>query len=337
MPDVDPLVSVLLPVRNAAATLDACLRSIQRQTREWWECIVVDDGSADESAQICRRFASADRRFRLLSLPPVGLVGALNAGLERCRGRFVARMDADDLMRRRRLELQVGELKRRPTLAAVCCHVRYFPRAAMTDGLRAYERWLNSIDSPQRLRREAFVECPAAHPSLMVRTTLLTQMRYWDRGWPEDYDLVLRLLGAGHEIGVVPQRLVCWRDHEGRLSRRSAAYGIDRFTACKAAFLADGFLAGGPDYVLWGYGATGRSMRRALTAHGKRPASVVELHTGRLGQVIHGAPVIAPERLLDLPTLPIVVSVAGAGPRGEIRRWLTARRFREGAHFVCAA
>jgi glycosyltransferase involved in cell wall biosynthesis len=337
MADADPQVSVLLPARDAAATLDGCLRSIQRQTRTWWHCVLVDDGSRDETAEIGRRFAAADPRFEVLSLPPRGLVRALNAGLTHCRGRFVARMDADDVMMRRRLELQVAELERAPALAAVCCHVRYFPRAAMSEGLRAYERWLNSIDSPQRLRQEAFVECPAAHPSLMIRRALLAQMGYRDRGWPEDYDLVLRLLAAGREIGVVPRRLVCWRDHETRLSRLGAAYTIDRFTACKAAFLADGFLAGGEEYVLWGYGATGRSMRRALLAHGKRPAYVVELHAGRVGQVIHGAAVIAPEGLLDLPRLPIVVSVAGAQPRAEIRRWLVTRHFREGAGFVCTA
>ena len=53
----------------------------------------------------------------------------------------------------------------------------------------------------------------------MIRRELLKQMRYRERGWPEDYDLILRLLAAGKKIGVLPRRLLCWRDGPGRLSR----------------------------------------------------------------------------------------------------------------------
>jgi hypothetical protein len=119
--------------------------------------------------------------------------------------------------------------------------------------------------------------------------------RYRDAGWPEDYDLVLRLLAAGHRIGMVPRRLLAWRDSSERLTRRHPAYAQERIVACKAAFLADGFLAGRDDYVLWGHGGTGRALRRALAAHGKRPALVVEVHPGRIGNRIANAPVVAPE------------------------------------------
>src|SRR5205085_494524 len=82
------------------------------------------------------------------------------AGLAHCRAPLVARMDADDLMHRDRLAAQIAALRADPGLVAVGCHVRLFPRAGLTEGLRAYERWLNGIDSAERLRAEAFVECP---------------------------------------------------------------------------------------------------------------------------------------------------------------------------------
>src|SRR6185295_2722999 len=132
-----------------------------------------------------------------------------------------------------------------------------------------------------------------------IRHEVLTAVPYRDAGWPEDYDLVLRLLATGHEIGIVPRRLLAWRDTPGRLTRRHAAYRQERIVACKAAFLADGFLAGGDRYVLWGHGGTGRALRRALAAHGKRPSLVVEVHPGRIGNHIGGAPVVAPARLAD--------------------------------------
>ena len=332
-----PLVSVLLPARNAAATLDAALASLRRQTWSDWECVVVDDGSTDATGEVARAAAAIDPRVTMVPTPPRGLVAALGTGLERCRGEYVARMDADDLMRRDRLALQVDGLDRDPQLAAVGAHVRFFPRAGMSDGLRAYERWLNSVDSPARLRAEAFVESPVAHPTLLIRRSVLAAVGYRDRGWPEDYDLVLRLLAAGHEIGVVPRRLLGWRDGPGRLTRTHPAYGLDRITACKASFLADGFLAGGERYLLWGYGGTGRALARALRGHGKHPSHVIEVHAGRLGNVIHGAPVVPPAALVDLPRLPLVASVAGEAARSEIRAFLATLGWVETRDFVCAA
>ena len=246
-------------------------------------------------------------------------------------------MDADDLMHRARLREQLAALEKSPDLAAVGCHVRLFPRRALGDGWRAYEQWLNRIDSPWRVREEAFVECPVVHPTLVIRREILAALGYRDRGWPEDYDLVLRLLSAGHEVGVVPRRLLAWRHGPARLSRTADRYGLDRIAACKAAFLATHFLAGKDAYVLWGYGATGRAIRRALLVHGKRPSHIVEVHPGRIGNMIHGAPVVPPDALRRLPGRRIVASVAGEGPRREIREALGAMGFHQTRDFVCAA
>ena len=171
----------------------------------------------------------------------------------------------------------------------------------------------------------------------MIRRQVLTDFGYRDCGWPEDYDLILRLLQGGYRVGVVPQRLLSWRDQPQRLSRTSPTYTLERFTACKAAFLATMFLSATDTYTLWGYGATGKALRRALVAYKKTPSYIVELHPGRLGKTIHGAPVIPPEELTRIPRQPLVVSVAGAQPRGEIRAALQAMRFTEIRDFVCVA
>lgn len=332
-----PRISVLLPVRDARATLGAALRSVARQREGRFECVVADDGSRDGSLAVARDFAARDPRFRVLELPRRGLVEALTAGLAACGAPLVARMDADDVMHRDRLAAQRDALAADPALAAVGTHVRIFPRRGLGDGMRAYEAWLNAIATPEQVRAEAFVECPVAHPTLAIRRRVLAELGYRDAGWPEDYDLLLRLLAAGHEVGVVPRRLLAWRDGPGRLSRRDRRYAIASFTACKAAHLAAGLLCGGDDYVLWGYGGTGRALHRALLDHGKRPSHIVELHPGRLGNRIHGSPVVPPAALERLPRRPLVASVAGAGPRAEIRAALAALGYRETRDFVCAA
>ncbi len=332
-----PAISILLPAFNAAATLDACVRSIARQRECDWECVLVDDGSSDDTLARARAFARHEPRLVVVAAPHRGIVAALETGLARCRGTLVARMDADDLMHRDRLRAQRRVLDDDPTLAAVGCRVRLFPRAHLRDGRRAYERWLNAITTPADVRAEAYVECPVAHPALTIRRDVLGRLGYRDVDWPEDYDLLLRLLATGAAVASVPRRLVCWRDGADRLSRRDPRYGHDRFTACKAAFLAGGILATTDRYVLWGYGDTGRALRRALAAHGKQPSHVVEVHPGRLGNVIHGAPVIAPAALADMAERPIIVSVAGAAARAEVRAALAALGLRERCDFVCAA
>jgi glycosyltransferase involved in cell wall biosynthesis len=273
----------------------------------------------------------------VISTTHCGLVAALNLGIDHCHGEVVARMDADDLMHRHRLAEQLRLLAEEPQFTAVGCQVRLFPRAPLRDGLRNYERWLNSIDSAERVRADAYVECPIVHPTLMIRRHALAQLRYRDCGWPEDYDLILRLLTRGDHVGVVRQRLLSWRNGPQRLTWSGEQYGLDRLTACKAAFLVAHFLAGRDTYILWGFGDTGRALHRALLEHGRRPAYVVEVHPGRLGNVIHGAPVVGYEHLPRLPRLPVVVSVAGEEPRRQIRAALVAMDFRELQDFVCTA
>jgi glycosyltransferase involved in cell wall biosynthesis len=331
-----PRVSILLPARNAASTLQPCLSSIERQTLTEWECVVTDDGSEDQTRAIAEAAAGRDDRFQVIATPHRGLVAALNEGLTHCRAPLVARMDADDLMHSDRLAAQVDALQGATTLSAVGCHVRLFPRARMSARLREYEAWLNGMSSAADVARDAFVECPIAHPTLMMRRDMAS-LGYVDRGWPEDHDLVLRALAAGLRLGVVPRRLLSWRDDSGRLSRTDPRYGLEAFTACRAHHLAAGFLSSTGAYVLWGYGGTGRALRRALARHGRTPSHIVEIKRSRIGNRIHGAPVIEPAALVEIRGTPIVVSVARAEPRSQIRAALEAMGFVERRDFICAA
>lgn len=332
-----PTVSWLVPVHDAEETLECTLRSVERQTFRDWECVVVDDGSRDGSRRVVDRFVAKDPRFRVLSTPHLGIVGALSLGLGECRGRYIARLDADDIAHRRRLALQIAMLDERHELELVGSHVKMFPRRILSDGLREYERWLDSVTTDEHVRREAFVESPLAHPTWLARRELLVEYGYRDVGWAEDYDLLLRCLGDGKRIGVVPKKLVGWRDGPNRLSRTSEACTSERLVACKAEYLARGLLALADEYVLWGYGDTGRVLSRALLQRGKRPSHIVELHPGRIGQRIAGAPVIAHPELPNVPRRPIVVSVAGVRARTEIREALAGMGFVELVDYVCAA
>lgn len=335
------MISVLLPARNAENALEACLQSLVAQSEKRWECVLVNDGSGDRTGAIAQGFAARDPRFRVLECEHRGIVPSLNEGLDHCRGETIARMDADDRMHPERLAAQHAALEANPQWVAVGCHVALFPRESVNKGQLAYETWLNGMQTAEQLRADAFVECPIAHPTFFGRYESFLEFGYEDNGWPEDYDLVLRWLGAGHTLGVVARKLLFWHQSPQSLSRTGDAYRQEHFTRCKAFYLYEYFLKRQPRYVLWGYGGTGRALYRAIEVHGSKPSHIVELHPRRLGQVIHGAPVIRPEALAALREangrLQVIASVAGAKPRAQIRAALDAMGFAQGLDYVCAA
>jgi len=334
---VSALISVLLPAHNAARTLRAALRSISRQRDVSWECIVIDDGSTDATADLAIDYARTEARVRVLTEPHRGIVGALNAGLAWCRGSITARMDADDCMHPDRLRAQRRALETDESLTGVGSQVRLFPRRQLTPGRLRYETWLNALTSRELLERDRFIECPLAHPTLAIRTDVLRAFAYRDCGWPEDYDLVLRLLEHGHRLTNLGRVLHAWRDHPGRLSRVSATYRLDAFMRARAHFLSRGFLRGMGTYTLWGYGPTARSLRTALGDYGIWPRNIVEVHPRRIGQTIHGAEVIGAQDLSRSVHAPLVSAVSGADAREEIRAALRREGWTEQEDFVCAA
>lgn len=333
----DPQVSVLLPVYNAESTLPKCIQSIRRQSMTDWECILVDDGSVDASLEIAEDAARKDSRFHVLATQHDGIVQAPYKGIPYCRAPFIARMDADDSMHPQRLEAQSRALNAEPEWSAVGSHVRIFPRSGLKDGMLAYESWLNSICSPQQVRRECYVECCVANPTLMYRASVLRRFPVRDCGWPEDYDLLLRMLHRGAQVGVLARRLHAWRDDARRPTRTDVRYSQARFVACKAHYLAHHFLRAETHYVLCGYGDTGRALRRALRQEGKEASHILEVNPRLIGQRVEGADILAHTHLPQLREYKVIASVAGLQRRHALRQFLRQWKMLELKDFVCAA
>jgi glycosyltransferase involved in cell wall biosynthesis len=290
--------------------------------------IVVDDGSRDDSAAIAD--AHDDDRVRVVRQGRRGLVAALERARAEARGEIVARMDGDDVALPRRLELQVSALAE---LDAVGGGIEYFP--APREGSLRYAEWINTLVRPELAARDVFVECPLPHPALAVRLELLDAVGgYRDRGWPEDYDLVLRLWARGARFCNVPEVVLRWRDHGERASRSDPRYALAAFTRCKVHHLRRTLLRGRA-VVIWGAGPVGKSFARELAAQGVQVAAFVDVDPRKIGRRIHGAPVVAPE---DAPKDGFAIgAVAGTGPRAEIRALVAAQGRNEGEDFVAVA
>ena len=344
-----PRVSVLLPCRDAARWLPDCIDSLETQTLVDYEVVAVDDGSGDETHKLLESWRARDARVRVLQSggphtggdeSDGGLVAALNRAAAAARGRLLARMDADDIADRRRLELQRETLVRRPDLAACGSAVELFPAAAIGDGYRRYEEWLNSLVLPGDLLRDLLVECPIAHPTLMIRRSVFHAIGgYRDAGWPEDYDLVLRLHAAGMRAANLDAPLLRWRVRADRHSLSSPRYSADAFRRCKAHYLAEAFLPARP-VVIWGAGKVGKPLARALLREGVSVQAFVDLDPRKVGQEIHGAPVLDPSgfrRLTERSNPYVLAAVGSPGARGEIRDALEALGRRELRDFRACA
>src|SRR5947209_575161 len=122
-------VDVVIPVYNAASTIESAIGSIQAQTVTEIRIIVVNDGSTDATRQIVQRLAAADHRLILVDQANCGIVDALNAGLRICHADMVARHDGDDLANPDRFEKQLDYLSRHPDCVAVSGATRHIDEA----------------------------------------------------------------------------------------------------------------------------------------------------------------------------------------------------------------
>ncbi len=338
---MNPCVSIIMPVRNAAATLAVALASVQGQTLAAWEAVVVDDGSTDDSVALVRRVAAADPRVRLMRpAERPGLVGALNLGLAAAQARLIARMDADDRMHPERLARQAARLEAEPALGLVGCGVDFGGDAVAQAGYAAHVEWLNTVNTPEEIWLNRFVEAPLAHPSVMFRRELVSQFGGYAEGpGPEDYELWLRWLEAGVRMAKVPEALLTWQDSPGRASRVDARYDVEAFFAVKAGYVAKELARSGGGRAVWIAGAGRPTRKRAalLEPHGVVIAGYVDIDPRKIGGRVAGRPVVGPEDLPPAGEAIVLSYVANRGARGKVRAMLKAQGRMEGRDFwLCA-
>ncbi len=336
--EMPPAISVLLPVRDAAPFLPECIASLRAQTCEDFEVLAVDDGSTDASAQILSAWAREDSRVSLVRLAPQGIVHALEAARNGARGRYLARMDADDIAEPTRFAEQLALLEARQDLAGCGAGVRYFPRAEVRGGGRRYEDWINAIRTPEDVERNLFVECPLAHPTFFLRTSVVAEVGgYVERGWPEDYDLVLRVWRSGGRLAAVDQMLLQWRIRGDRISVQHESYTLEAFRRCKIHYLLDTLARDRDGLVVWGAGPIGKAFAREVQEQGGTVRAFVDVDPRKIGQCIHGAPVIPPSEVNRYRDGFSVAAVGQKGTREQIRAELESAGWKEVTDFVAVA
>ena len=337
-----PLLTVLMPVRDAARTLGAALDSLSAEPGEDIEILVVDDGSRDGSLELAREHAARDRRLRVISRPRVGLVAALNLGVGEARGQFMARHDADDLSVPPRLRASAELLAAHPDADLVAARFEMFKDdGAAGLGMTRWAEWSNGLATHEDVWRERFVESPFAHPSITIRVAALRALGGYREGdFPEDYDLWLRLLACGRRVARLPRVGVRVRDHEGRTIRSDSKYRPEAFRALKLRHLRVEFLRPGEPVLVAGGGRVAKRWLADLLAAGIDVAALLDLHPRRIGRRVAGVPVRHPrEARLDpaLSRLLALGAVGRPGARQSVRETLRDLGRTEGVDFVLVA
>jgi cellulose synthase/poly-beta-1,6-N-acetylglucosamine synthase-like glycosyltransferase len=338
-----PKISILLPYRNAQATLASALGSIFAQTFDDWELLAINDGSTDEGPALVHGLAKSDGRLRPVDAGGVGIAQALALGSRHARGEFIARMDGDDISLPTRLARQWEFFQENHRVGALGTLVEGFADGPLGAGLASYIDWQNGLHTEEDHERELFIESPLCHPSVMMpRAALEAAGGFRQTTWAEDYDLWLRIVARGYTLAKVPEQLFRWRHQAGRLTFSNPMYALERFREAKAHYLAPRLRAQGRRLAVWGAGPTGKRFARALESHGLRAAWFIDIDPAKVGRTARQAPITSLEAFeagvgSAKKEVFVLVAVGSRGARQLIRQELVARGYDEGRDFLCVA
>lgn len=329
-------VSVLLPFHNAGQGLEEAIASIARQTYSDLELLLVDNCSTDGGASIAMSWVERDARIRLLREPHIGIAHALNTGLAHAQGRYIARMDADDVSHPERLAKQVGYLEAHPEIGVLGTRTTFATTVEKSSGMRWFVDWQNAILTPHYHDVKRFVDAPLAHPTVLFRRELVERHGGYDTGpLPEDHELWLRWMDAGVRFAKLPEELLTWNDHAGRLSRTHPNYSVDAFFTTKAQWLARWMhrTLNGRPVIIAGTSGLCRARAAMLEAEGIHIMGFTDVRP----REVPGYAFIPHHALPPAGEAFIVSFISQRGTGDRIAAFLASRGLEEGVDFILAA
>lgn len=224
---LNPLVSIIIPCFNAEDFVELAIRSIMEQSYSNMEIIVLNDQSTDNTGKILKKLASEDSRIIYIENEKnIKLVDTLNKGLLLCNGKYIARMDADDVSRIDRIQKQVEFLEKNPDIAILGSAMQIFG-----EGIK--EKELLNPTKHERIIAKMFVASPLFHPTIMIRKELVDNGIFkYDKNFfrVEDYHLWVKLSTEKVKFANLPDVLLDYRfltNSETRLGEKNLAERIE--------------------------------------------------------------------------------------------------------------
>ena len=180
-----------MPVYNAGGFLVEAIESIKKQTYKNWELIAVDDGSTDLSISILKKFAKNDLRIQIYKQKHKGLSYALNFGLKKAKGQFIARMDADDISHKKRLEKQLNFLLKNNEIMLIGTQVTMMDEKGKKIGDKKFPQ------NHEKIYQMMMTMMSIQHATILARTKYFKKVAYQNHSTAEDVSLLFKLIQRG--------------------------------------------------------------------------------------------------------------------------------------------
>ncbi len=206
----DITVSVVMPVYNSQDYIKEAIESVLGQIFRDFEFIIVDDHSTDGTVDIIKTYA--DDRIRLIFCEH-NYINTLNTGIEACKGKYIARMDSDDIMTIDRLQIQVEFMEKRPEIS-IC-----------SGWAQCFGSTNNIIKVPQthkEISNKLIYENSLIHPATMIRRKCFTpEIKYQNYLYAEDYKLWIDFMQNGFLFAGIPEIIHLYRHHENQITMKN--------------------------------------------------------------------------------------------------------------------
>lgn len=264
-----PLVSIIMAVKDTAPYLHDCIDSIINQTYQNWELIAVNDHSSDETPTILKTYSEQDSRVRYFDSDKPKLIPTLQVAYDQVRGELINRMDSDDRMPLDKIEVLVREWLKYGKGTVIAGGTEHFvDEGEVGDGFLKYERWLNEVARTNTHYQEIYKECVIpSHCWIIHKDDFDAVDAFNPLIYPEDYDLCFRFYRHGLTVVGIDKILHFWRDRSNRISRTWDEYKDNRYFDLKLRFFYELDRDRTRPLVLWGAGRNGKDMARLLQSY----------------------------------------------------------------------
>lgn len=226
-----PLVSVIMSVYNSEKYLSEAIESILNQTYRNFEFIIINDGSTDKSLEIIKNYAQQDSKIFLISRGNRGLVASLNEGMKKARGKYIVRMDADDISLSARIEKQVEFMETNPDI--VLCGT-----AAIVFDDKIQKKW-KVFEDEKMIKAELLFSSPFIHPSIIMRKDLILKYNlFYNKKFlhTEDLELWNRISNYGLKMANINEILFKYRNTPNSVTKNADKYETKRFNMISFIF-----------------------------------------------------------------------------------------------------
>jgi glycosyltransferase involved in cell wall biosynthesis len=322
---MEDLVTIIMPVKNTSAYLYVCLESIIGQTYSNWELIAVDDGSTDDSLKVLREFGKRDSRIKVYLNEGSGIIQALRFAYRKSSGKFITRMDSDDIMNKDKIRVLSENLQKEGLGSVAIGLVKYFSDDGLGEGYRKYEKWLNSLTEKGASYEEIYKECVIPSPCWMVYRKDLDLCGAFDCDkYPEDYDLTFRFYKNGLTPIPCTEVLHYWRDYPNRTSRTHEHYADSTFMEIKTNYFLELDYQPEKKLVVWGAGSKGKYIAQRLKTEGIDFIWICD-NPKKIGKHIYDHELLAFQELENVANPQSLITVANEFAQREIREYLKER------------